>query len=471
PAPSPPTPQPPAKDEIRMVSILFADMSHSVETTWDLQPEETAELVNRLLEVMVAVLLKYEARVDRFLGDGLLAVFGVPHLHEDDPERAVRAALEIQSAAQELALGVTIGINTGPVYFGRMGSEAHQEITVMGPAVNLAARLQGQAETGQILVGAVTYRQTQRAFRFRPHSVAIKGIPEPVQAYEAVRLRRRPQKSYGLEGLRAELIGRDEELGKLKAVLAQLRQGGGQMVSLIGEAGVGKSRLVAELKPLAQQTLPPDKYPISNPQSPIPHLLWLEGRCLEMNQSTSYWPFVDIFHAYFAWGPEDEEPSRAERLVVTLQKMVARGDLSAEQLEELGPLLGHLLSLRFGNDWDERLKNASPEQIRHQTFMAARDFFVALARPGPLILVLEDLHWADSLSLDLISLLMETLASASLLLLCVYRPEREHKCWHLAAVASRKCPARFTELRLRELTPQESRRLIESLLVIEDLPP
>ena len=180
--------------------------------------------------------------------------------------------------------------------------------------------------------------------------------------------------------------------------------------------------------------------------------------------TTSYSLFVDLFRDYFAWRPEEDERARGQRLIALLQEFVEQGKLSEEQSEEMGPLLGNLLSLRFGTDWDQRLKNASPEQVRHQTLLAARDLLVALARRRPLVLVLEDLHWADTLSLDLISLLLEALPHAALFLLCVYRPEREHKCWHLATIAARKCPESSTEIRLRELTPPQSGRLVESLL-------
>jgi predicted ATPase/DNA-binding SARP family transcriptional activator/class 3 adenylate cyclase/regulation of enolase protein 1 (concanavalin A-like superfamily) len=492
------------EDEIRPVTILCADMSHSIETNWDRQPEETANRVGRLLTAMEQILLKYQARVDRFLSSGALAIFGAPQLHEDDPERAIRAALEIQAAVQEVGLGVSVGINTGAVYFGRMGAEADRAVMALGPVVNLAARLQGQAEAGQILVGAATYRHTQRAFRFSPLSLEIRGMSQPVTVYQVARLRRRPEKSYGIEGLRAELIGRDEELAKLKAALAEMLVGHGRMVSIIGEAGVGKSRLVTELKQanlsdLRFTTIVPEakrsgiyddsprseaewdlrlgdrelKSEIQNPKSAKgaqSEILWLEGRCLELGMAASYWPFMDIFRVYFAWQPEDDEVARAERLVSVVQEMVERGDLSAEQGQEIGPLLGNLLSVRFGSEWDERLKNANPEQIRQRTLLAGHDFFVALARRHAVVLVLEDLHWADTLSLDLISLLMEALPQTPLLLLCLYRPERTHKCWHLATIASRKCPTHYTELRLRELTPPQSRRLVESLLTIDNLP-
>jgi tetratricopeptide (TPR) repeat protein len=230
-------------------------------------------------------------------------------------------------------------------------------------------------------------------------------------------------------------------------------------VTLIGEAGVGKSRLIAELKEIA---------PTPGPDQPEP--LWLEGRCLDVGMAVSYWPFLDLLRAYFGFLPEDDDRARGERVAAALQDLVAQGVLAPERSQEMLPLLGHLLGGRFGSDLDERLRGAGPEQLKHQTFLTLRDLCVALARRRPLVLVLEDLHWADSLSLDLVSLLMEALTLGPLFLLCIYRPEREHRCWHLGAIAARKCPERHTELTLRELTPGQSRRLVESLLHIEALP-
>src|SRR5262249_48991481 len=295
-----------------------------------------------------------------------------------------------------------------------------EEVTVMGPAVNLASRLQGLAEPGQILVGEATYRHTRRAFAFTPLSLEVKGIAEPVTAHAVAHALPRPEKARGIEGLRAELIGRDQELASLAEALAEVRRGRGQMVSLIGEAGLGKSRLVSELKLAALgsaslrsgSTLQASssEAPSSAAGAPssapalraAPAALWLEGRCLELGMNASYWLFVDLFRNYFGFGPEEDDRARGERLIASLRALVERGDLSEERLEEIGPLLGNLLSIRFGTDWDERLKNAAPEQIRHQTFLAVRDFLVTLARRQPVILICEDLHWADSLSLDLI---------------------------------------------------------------------
>ena len=457
--------------ENRLVTALFADISGFTPMSQALTPEATVEKVNQCFQAVTDAVYQYEGSINRFIGDCVLAFFGAPLAHENDPERAILSALDMRDAVSQLGLSISVGINTGMMYFGPIGTQEHLEISAYGADINLAKRLQETAQPGQILVGEGTHRFTRRAFDFEHlASLTLKGIAEPVSAYAALKPLPRPEKIRGIEGLRAELIGRDEELTKLKDALLDVLQGHGQMVSLIGEAGVGKSRLVAELKEFALQSMAQagTRHDVSlrTPSTP----LWLEGRCLSLGVTAGYWPFIDIFRDYFGWGSDESDRARGESIIARLEELVTQGDLSKARLEEIGPLLGHLLSVQFGNDWDEQLSDASPEQIKRRTFMAIRDFFLALCKRQPLVLVLEDLHWADSLSLDLISLLMETLTLAPVLLLCVYRPEHEHKSWHLATIASQKCPERYTEIHLRELTPQQGRRLVESLLTIDRLP-
>ena len=160
-----------------------------------------AVLVKNILKEMVGIISKYEGRIDRFLGDGVLAVFGTPYARENDPERAIYAAIEIREAAENLGVSVTAGINTGEVYLGWMGSAVHREITVMGPVVNFASRLQRKAASGQILVGRATYHYTRLAFEFEPISLELKGMAEPVTGYRVVRALPRPKKVRGIEGL------------------------------------------------------------------------------------------------------------------------------------------------------------------------------------------------------------------------------------------------------------------------------
>lgn len=449
----------PVDGENRIVTVLLSDMSSSVEATKDLDPEDAAALVSKLLKAMIDVLSKYDCRIDNIVGDEVVAVFGAPKMHENDPERAIVAGLEIIEEVQKIGLNASVGINTGEAYFGGLGTDEHQKRTVYGTVINLAARLQAQAESGHIIVGETTYRHARRAFEFEALSLKVKGFDREVEAYKVIRSLPRMDKVRGIEGLRSRMIGRENEAQIMEDALGEIRNGKGQMVTIIGEAGVGKSRLVAELKRKVIQE-----------DGEAKSLLWLEGRCLELGMSASYWPFIDIFREHFGWKPEDDDNARSQGIKAALERLVGDGRLTNERREEIGPLFGNLLSVAYGDIWDNALANADPEQVKNRLFLAVRDYFIALASQTPLVLVLEDLHWSDSLSLDLISLLMESVTLVSILLICVYRPETEHKCWHLGTIAQRKCPDRYTEISLRELGRLESRRLVDSLLSINNLP-
>ena len=446
----------PADGENRLVTVLFADMSSSVATTSGMEPDEAAELVNRLLKAMVGAFTRYEGRVDRFLGDGALAVFGTPYTHENDPERAILAAQEIREKAQDLGLQVTAGINTGRVYFGSMGSDEHRELTVVGPVVNLAARIQGKAEAGEILIGETTQRHVRRSFELTRREVEIKGIDGTVPVYRVEKQLPRMQKARGLEGVTAELIGRDEELARLIEAYELTASGEGQLACVIGEAGLGKTRLVAELRRHVEKAQKPP--------------LWLEGRCVELDVSPSYWPFIDLFREYFGLSRQDEAGAPAQKLRGDLGSLAKRASFSESRVREIGCILGRLLSVTFGDEWDHALDGADSEVIRNMSFLAIRDLLIALAKEKPVMVVLDDLHWADGISIDMISLLMESLTLAPILFVCVYRPDRDHRCIQIPTVASRKCPERFAEIALKELTLGECRRMIQSLLSVGDLP-
>jgi class 3 adenylate cyclase/tetratricopeptide (TPR) repeat protein len=442
--------------ENRVLTILFADLTGSVRNTRDLAPEDAAARVNDVLKAMVDAVLAYDGRINRLLGDAVLAFFGTPVAHENDPERAILAALRIRESVQRLGFDVTVGINTGELYLGAVGTDAHHEVTAMGTAINLAARLREKAAPGEILVGAATQQHTRRAFAFAERSVEAKGFADPIPAYVVKARLQRPDKARGIEGLRADLIGREEELGKLHEALAEVQRGRGQMVTLVGDGGVGKSRLVADLRERALAD------PATAPR-------WLEGRSLDVAMGVSYWPFLDLLRALFGWTVEDDEARRGARLVAVLQELVDQGTLDNARFRELVPVLAALLSIDPGTAWPA-VAHVSPEQARQQTFLALRDLVLALARERGFVLVLDDLHWSDPLSLDVVSLLMDAITLAPLLLVCVYRPDREHKVWHLAGHAARRCAGRYSEIQLRELTPAQSRHLVASLLRIQDLP-
>jgi class 3 adenylate cyclase len=400
-------PRPHGEGENRVLTVLFAELAGSVERTAGLRPEDAVALIDQVLTTMVESIERYGGRINRLLGEGLLAFFGTPQAHENESERAILAALDLRAAVQQLGFMVTAGINAGEVYLGAIGPEQQREVTVQGPVVTVAARLREMAQPGQILVGATVYRHTRGTFAFTTRRVEATGFSQPIPAYEVVRPLLHPEKVRGIEGLRARLIGRDDEIGKLREALAVVRAGQGHIATLIGDAGVGKSRLIAELK---------ERAPAPAVGQPIP--LWLEGRCLDIGVAAGYWPFLDVLRTYFAFSPDDDDRARGERIAAGVRVLVAQGDLTPARAEELLPYLGRLLAARFGMDLDERVPAAGPEQVKHQTFLTLRDFFLALARRRPVVLILEDLHWADSLSLDLLTLLLETLAHAPLLLVC-----------------------------------------------------
>lgn len=328
----------------------------------------------------------------------------------------------------------------------------------MGDVVNLAARLKDHAEAGEILVEEATHRHTHGAFEFTPRTLDVEGYDEPIQAYRAERLLPRPVRVRGIKGLAADLIGRDDELRQLKLALAKTAAGEGQIASIIGEAGVGKSRLAKELRTHATS------------EDSTSRVLWMEGHCVEIGVSAGYWPFIDMLTHHFGWTSEDDNATRADIVRGALSELVSLDLLTPQRRVDIGACLGRLLSVRFGDEWDERLKSVRPEQIQRQTFTAIRDFVIAVARRQPVVLVLDDLHWADNHSLDLISVMMEALTLAPVMLLCLYRSERDHASSQLATWASRTCPDQYTELALRELTTQESHRLVDSMLDIQDLP-
>jgi len=456
--------------EYRLVTAVFADMSGSSVMARDMPLEQYVNVMDECLKMMVDIIsIRYEGSINRFIGDCVLAFFGAPITHENDAERAILASLDIRNSVSELNLNVSIGINTGMTYFGEMGNDLmYSERSAWGPDVDFAKRLQESAEPGQIVVGTSTYRLTKRAFDFdNPIDIEIKGTDRLQTAYPALHVSEHPEKLRGIEGLRARMIGREREFSDLKDAVDSLLSGKGSIVSVVGEAGIGKSRLVSEIKEYLKEKYEgggmKDEKSELHPSAFIPHP-YLEGRCMSIGQSVSYWPFLDMLKAYLNLSDTDSEFEVARKLK---ESMTALFPIRAD---DVLPFLGNLLSVRLGDNLDDKLKYFTPEQIRHQTLMRLKDVFIAIARQKPLLLILEDLHWADDLSLDLISNMMDELAINPLMLLCIYRPEKEHRCWQIGDLASRKCLDRYTDISLKKLTAHQSRELVESLLEIDNLP-
>ncbi|MCX5748628.1 MAG: AAA family ATPase [Candidatus Saganbacteria bacterium] len=438
--------------ENRPITALFADISGFTPLSASQSSESVFQLVQECFKQLVSIVASYEGSISGFRGDGLLALFGAPILHENDAERAILAAIDMRKMMEDRQLGISIGINTAMMTVGEIQTQLHSEYTAYGTDINLAKRLQEAAMAGQILVGSGTHRLTRRAFDFQEiPSLELKGFSQPVTAYVLQHIKSHPEKLRGIEGLRARMVGRDKEYEELIDVTEEWIAGKGQIISIVGEAGIGKSRLVSELKGHLET------------DSSHAHL-YLEGRCISIGQPISYWPFLDILRSWFSLSEEDTEAEMANKVRQQIESFMP------DRTDDILPFLGQLMNLQFGGEIDTRLTHYSPEQVKQGIMMRLRDIFEALSQRNNLMLILEDLHWADELSLDLISLLMDELMAHPLMLVCVYRPEQGHNVSRLSSIARRKCLERYTEIALKPLPDPEGRRLVHELLAIDDLP-
>jgi class 3 adenylate cyclase/predicted ATPase len=443
-----------------MVTAMFADVKGSTALAGQIDTEDWVEIMRHALQILSAEIHRYGGQVDRYEGDGLVAFFGLSTTHEDDAERAVLAALAMQAAikryAEELAerqgieLLLRIGLSSGEVITTYVGeARQHGEATAMGRTVALAARLEPAAEPGTVLVGENTYRLVKRAFEWQSMGgIAAKGYSEPVAAYRPLKHRAMPGKERGIEGLESPLVGRDEELMALGKALAGLKRGVGGVVTVTGEAGIGKSRLVAELRK----------------QSTGEQMQWVEGRCLSYGGSIAYQLWLDMVRGLLGVAP-DAPPAAIQ---TALQEWVQA--LCPDCYAGVYPYMARLLSLSLDERTASALRGLGAEGLKVYTFRALETLVERAAGRGPLVLACEDLHWADPTSLELLEQLLPLTHRVPLLILCVFRPERSHGCWRILETAARDYPHCHTDLRLRPLSPVESEVLVGNLLHLENLP-
>ena len=448
--------------ERKLVTIMFVDMAGFTSLAETMDPEAVRNLVNTCFEALVPVIETYGGTVTKFIGDAIESVFGAPVAHENDPERALSCALEIMdamarfNAAQGTDLGLHLGINTGLVIAGGIGSTERQDYAVTGDAINLAARLEDASERGEILVGPDTYRLTSSSFAFETLApIRVQGKREPVQVYRLVGRKEEQGRKRWLDTQRitSPLVGREAEFSSVTACIERLNEGQGGLLFLTGEAGLGKSRLMAEVR---KRTLSGDS---------DPPLRWLEGRALSFGETMSYWPFQGIL---WQWAGITEEDSEAQAWDKLQRRVWA---LFARDTGEVLPYLASLLSLEVRAPYADRVKHLDGDAMGHQIYLTSRRFFERLAQERPLVLVFEDLHWVDRSSAELLEHLLPLVERVPLLICIVSRSGSETPAMHLREVSAREHASCYTEVRLAPLSQAESRQLIDNLLQIDDLSP
>ncbi len=449
----------PVQGERRLVTVLFADVVGSTALAERMDPEDWTAIMNRAFEVMSQAVVRYEGTVAQFIGDEILAYFGAPTTHEDDAERAVRAALDMIDGVDTLAaelrraegidFKIRVGVNTGLAVVGEMGSQAKREYAAMGDAVNVAARMRTAARQGTILIAETTYRLIAPQFDCIPVGrLEVKGKADPVAAYEVKAVKAQPGRVRGIPGLESPMVGRQAELERLQRLLDLVRAGVGRASLVIGEPGIGKSRLLHEWRKTAA---PAD-------------IRWAHGSCLSYGRGLAYHLLLDLLRSLIETPPDGDEAETRTRLTATIK------DLLGEDEGDVYTPLAHLLSLHLEPASRARIEHLDPHARQGHYVTALRQLLMAAGRRQPLVLICDDIHWADPSSIDLLSRLLPTVNDSPTLLLMTTRPDRETDGWRMVTAARDRFGEALTEITLAPLSLADSQRLVANLLEIESLP-
>lgn len=450
-SPNPSSPEP----EVRLVTILFADVVGSTALTEESDAETARLVLSRCLDRISQAVADYGGTVARLMGDGLLAFFGAPEAHEDDPERAALAALRIHSAVKAygeelgLPLQVRIGVQSGNVVMGQVGGKELSEYTAMGQPINLAARLQTAAEPGGTLLGEMTARLLPTRFKLEPvEELELKGIEGPVRAHRLVGHRDEDSTDPTQAPHAHPLVDRGRERRKLEGVVEDLPGGRGAICALIGEPGIGKNRLLDEIKS-ASTALP---------------IRWAEARAYSYRQDQPYGLARDLLREQFKIHPDDSSALMDIKLEQNL------GELFGEDSTEVWPFMALLLGAPVPDRLGGILENLDSEAISRRIRRAFVDTIEAMAAQRPLLLSFDDLHWADPSSLDLIESLFLSTERVPLAVVLLFRPNRERRVWDVKSQAERGFSHRYLEINLGPLDPEASQQLAANMLGADSLP-
>jgi class 3 adenylate cyclase/tetratricopeptide (TPR) repeat protein/ribosomal protein L40E len=427
--------------ERKIVTVFFADVANFTSLAEKLDPEDVHSIMDGAFQILMENIHRVEGTINQFTGDGVMALFGAPVAHEDHFQRACHAALSVQGDLKNYGTKVKknykvdflmrIGINSGPVVVGSIGDDLRMDYTAIGNTTNLASRMETLAKPGTIMVSASTHRLARDFFHFKfIESVKIKGLDAPQKAYQLIRtsdVGTRIEASV-VRGL-TRFVGRKNSMAALLNAFEKVKTGSGQVIGLVGEAGVGKSRLLLEVR----NRLPQDEYN------------YLEGYCLQYGGSIAYLPIINILRSYL--GTKEGEPA-----FLVKQKMKEKILGLDKKLKSVIPPFQSLLSLPLD---DEEFAELEPKEKRERTFEALRDMLIRSSQERPLILAVEDLHWIDNTSEEFLNYFTDWLANTPILLILLYRPEYTHQ-WGSKSF--------YTKVGLTQLGMTSSNELIKAIL-------
>jgi class 3 adenylate cyclase/tetratricopeptide (TPR) repeat protein len=437
----------PVEGERKHVTVLFSDLSGYTAMSEKLDPEEVKAITSRIFGEISKIVANYDGFIEKYAGDAVMAIFGVPHAHEDDPIRAIKAAREIHqlvdgiSPEVENKIGQSIsmhtGINTGLVVTGEVDMQRGTH-GIAGDTINLASRLSNLAKPGEIVVDVNTCHQIEGQFACEYMvKTLVKGKTYPVEVHKVLSQRDKPITIRRLSGLRAELVGRKVEMAELVEAVENLRDGKGRIISICGDAGTGKSRLVADFKAKLD----------------LEQIQWIEGHSYAYSQNIPYFPLVDLLNRVFQVKENDPPETVREKVESGIEQLVGKKD-------DVVPYLGGLYSLSY-----PEVEAVSPDFWKSRLQEATREILAALANKTPTVFFLEDLHWADPSFVELLrSACLEI--REPVVLLCVYRPTFSLFTGHQLSSIGKL----YHEIRLQDLSSSDALNMLEFLLKTRSIP-
>ncbi len=425
----------------------------------NLDPEDWAEIMNEAFEYLTNPIIRYGGTVARLMGDAVLAFFGAPTAHEDDPVRAVLAGLDIIESLQpfrarlaiefDLDFNIRVGINTGVAVVGEVGTAQAGEYTAMGDEVNLASRMEQTAAPGTIQITGETYRQVAPWIEAESMGVIeIKGKHDFVPVYRVLGRKEIPTRARGIAGISSPLVGRDPEFGIITRLVEQLFQGHGQILTLVGEAGLGKSRLIDELHRELEQ-------------AHAGLYRWIDTRGISYEMSRPYGLYVQTLRQVCQVDDDD---------AIEVMRSKVRETFAALSPEKQTGITNTLeVLLTTSQSFEDNVSPVKGEAIKREIFSSMLDIWTLKAKERPLILVLDDLHWADPASVELTSYLFQLVEQVPIMFVCAFRPHRDAAAWNLREAAAQYSP-RANEIILSPLAENDSNQLVDNILQISDLP-
>jgi TOMM system kinase/cyclase fusion protein len=444
-----PTAPPPPDAERRQLTVMFCDLVDSTKLSGQLDPEDLRDIVRAYQQVCADVITQFDGHIAQLLGDGLLVYFGYPQAHEDDAQRAVRAGLGILAAMgalnsrlqqQGIQLGVRIGIHTGLVVVGEMGGAGHQEQLALGETPNIAARIQGLAAPNTVAISAATSRLVQGYFDCEALGAqTLRGVAAPVHVYRVLQeSEARGRLDVAVTRGLTPLVGRESEVTLLLERWAEVKAGQGHVVLLTGDAGIGKSRLVQMLKDHVAQE---------------PHVRW-ECRSVPYYQNTALYPLTDLFQRTLQWQQDEPPDEKLSKLEQTLRQYRL-------PLEESVPLFAPLLALPVPANRYPLLK-LSPQRQRQKTLETIVALLLEQAEQHPVLFIVEDLHWTDPSTLELLNLVIEQIPTTSLFALFTCRPTFQPSWSHRSYL---------TEMTVNRLSPAQVAQIVTYMADGKTFPP